>query len=141
MFSTTGFSHAPTERQRRITRSIASVRNKLRRAPPLVRRLRSQTETAVRHAVSSSGPVSGPKSRLESRDNPPAQGQKTEPTAKLFDNQVLASESSHDFGRTWLRRLDHRRVNRCLFELSAHLHRRMPTIRFSSESNQAARRW
>jgi hypothetical protein len=27
---------------------------------------------------------------------------------------LFAGESSHDFGRTWLRRLDHRRVNRCL---------------------------
>jgi len=38
---------------------------------------------------------------------------------------LLASELSHDFGRTWLRRFDHRRVNRCLLELIAHLHRRM----------------
>ena len=48
---------------------------------------------------------------------------------------MLASESSHDFGRTWLRRLDHRRVNRCLFQLSKHLHRRMPTIRCSAVSH------
>jgi len=34
----------------------------------------------------------------------------------------------HDFGRTWLRRFDHRRVNRCVFQLSAYLHRRMASV-------------
>ena len=36
-----------------------------------------------------------------------SQGQKTEPTAKLFDNQVLEIEIVRDFGRASARDSDH----------------------------------
>ncbi len=36
-----------------------------------------------------------------------AQGQKTEPTAKLFENQVLETEIVRDFGRASDRDSDH----------------------------------
>ena len=86
---TVGFSHAPTERQRQITRRIASVRNNLRRAPSLDRRPRSQTETTARHAVSPSETVSGPKSQSTRRDNPAGLRQRFGPRALLANCKFL----------------------------------------------------
>ena len=53
---------------------------------------------------------------------------KTPTPENVFENRLLARESSHDFGRTSKVGLDHRRVNQCLFQLSAYLHRRMATV-------------
>lgn len=62
-----------------------------------------------------------------------AWGQNITTTLKLFGNQVFARESVDDFGRTWLRSRDGRRVNRCVLAVIAHRHRRVATFELAEE--------
>ena len=61
---------------------------------------------------------------------PMPQGQKTEPTSKLFDNQQIAAEISCDFSRESMTNSTDGTQDRPCITIGAYLHRR----RFTSDS-------